>query len=207
MHFPSIAEPSTFQKGVQHVSRVDLRIRQLVERQGLIKCNVGGDPFESLVRAIISQQLNGQAAKSIFKKVAEATQSPINAQSLLDLPVSKMRKNGLSPQKIRYLKDLSSRVIKGQLDLRSLKRRQDDDVIRILDEVQGIGAWTAQMFLIFTLGRPDVLPVSDLGIRMAIKKTYSLRKLPEPEKINRIAQNWHPYCSIASLYLWRSKNT
>jgi DNA-3-methyladenine glycosylase II len=92
------------------------------------------------------------------------------------------------------------------LDLERLKEKEDAEVIRVLDEVKGIGPWTAHMFLLFTLGRPDVLPVDDLGIQVAVKMVYSLRKLPSAKKIEEIANNWHPYCSVASLYLWHAKS-
>ncbi len=206
MSFPSIGERRTFQQGVDHISRVDPKIRQLVKKHGMIEFEVGGDPFESLVEAIISQQLNGHAARVIFGKLKALVKSEIVvAQALESVPASKLRKAGVSPQKIRYLKGLSSRVVSGRLDLHDFDSRPDDEVIRILDEVKGIGPWTAHMFLLFTLGRPDVLPVDDLGIQMSIRKVYSLRKLPNAEKIKKIARHWHPYCSVASLYLWHAK--
>ncbi|MGA2462358.1 MAG: DNA-3-methyladenine glycosylase [Candidatus Bathyarchaeia archaeon] len=206
MTFPNISKPQTFQLGARHISRVDPKIRELVKKHGPIKFTVDGDPFESLVEAIISQQLSGQSARAIFGKLKALLQTEvIDAQALNNLTASKLRKAGVSPQKIRYLKDLSSRVVNGQLDLNPLRRKSDDEVIRILDEVKGIGPWTAQMFLLFVLGRPDVLPADDLGIQLAIQKVYSLRKLPKAEKIEEIATNWHPYCSIASLYLWHAK--
>jgi DNA-3-methyladenine glycosylase II len=206
MTFPNITKPQTFQLGARHISRVDPKIRELVKKHGPIKFTVDGDAFESLVEAIISQQLSGQSARAIFGKLKTLLQTEvIDAQALNNLTASKLRKAGVSPQKIRYLKDLSSRVVNGQLDLNLLRRKSDDEVIRILDDVKGIGPWTAQMFLVFVLGRPDVLPVDDLGIQLAIQKVYSLRKLPKAEKIKEIATNWHPYCSIASLYLWHAK--
>jgi len=207
MPFSNISERRIFQLGVKHVSRVDPKICELVRKHGLIELRIGGAPFESLVRAIISQQLNGQVAWSIFKKVKASLGSKhVDAQLLHRLSISKLRKAGVSPQKIRYLKDLSLRVVKGQLDLDGLKSRPDDEVIKILDEVKGIGPWTAHMFLLFTLGRTDVLPVGDLGIRTSIQQVYTLRHLPDGDKIKKIARNWHPYCSIASLYLWHAKD-
>ena len=208
MRFPNISEPRAFQLGIEHVSRVDPQIRQLVRKLGLIEFETGEDPFESLVEAIISQQLSGKSAESIFNRLKTLVKSEnIDAHVIKKTPASKLRKAGVSPQKSRYLKDLSSQVVKGTLDLNSLKMKPDDEVVRILDEARGIGPWTAQMFLLFTLGRPDVLPVGDLGIQMAIRRVYSLRKLPTAEKIEKIASKWHPYCSIASLYLWHSTDS
>jgi DNA-3-methyladenine glycosylase II len=194
--------------GVDHVSKSDPKIRTLVKKLGVIDFHLGGDPFESLVEAIISQQLNGAVATTIFGRLKAIVNSePINADSLGRVPASRMRKAGLSPQKIRYLKDLTSRILEGQLNLHDLKRSPDDEIIRQLDEVKGIGPWTAHMFLLFTLGRTDVLPVDDLGIQKSIQRVYSLRKRPNAERISEIAESWHPYCSIASLYLWHAKDT
>ena len=204
--FPSIGEAQTLRAGVRHVSREDPKIRVLVKKHGLIEFEVDADPFESLVGSILSQQLNGAVAKSIFEKLKEISSDHISAESLNRITTSKLRRIGISPQKISYLKDLTSRVLSGQLDLDDLKNRSDDEIIRILDEVKGIGPWTAHMFLLFTLGRTDVLPVGDLGIQMSIRKMYSLRKDPNAKKIKKIARNWHPYCSVASLYLWREKD-
>ncbi len=207
MPFPNINERRTFQLGAKHVSKVDPKIQQLVKELGQIDFEAGGDPFESLVEAIISQQLSGKSARAIFGRLkALIGCEVIEAHALKRMHVSRLRKAGVSPQKVRYLKDLSSRVANGQLDLERLKEMEDAEVIRILDEVKGIGPWTAHMFLLFTLGRPDVLPVDDLGIQVAVKMVYSLRKLPSAKKIEEIASNWHPYCSVASLYLWHAKN-
>jgi len=207
MPFPNINERRTFQLGAKHVSKVDPKIQQLVKELGQIDFEAGGDPFESLVEAIISQQLSGTSARAIFGRLkALVGNEVIVPHALKRVHVSRLRKAGVSPQKIRYLKDLSSRVVDGRLDLERLKELEDVEVIRVLDEVKGIGPWTAHMFLLFTLGRPDVLPVDDLGIQLAVKRVYSLRKLPSAKKIEEIASNWHPYCSVASLYLWHAKN-
>ena len=206
MPFPNINERRTFQLGAKHVSKVDPKIQQLVKELGQIDFEAGGDPFESLVEAIISQQLSGTSARAIFGRLkALVGNEVIVPHALKRVHVSRLRKAGVSPQKIRYLKDLSSRVVDGRLDLERLKELEDIEVIRVLDEVKGIGPWTAHMFLLFTLGRPDVLPVDDLGIQLAVKRVYSLRKLPSAKKIEEIASNWHPYCSVASLYLWHAK--
>ncbi len=207
MPFVNINEPRTFQLGTRHLSKADPKIRQLVKTHGPIEFDAGGDPFESLVEAIISQQLSGQSARAIFDRLKAAMGCEvIEAQALTRMHGSRLRKAGVSPQKIRYLRDLSSRVANGQLDLNGLKEMDDREVVRVLDEVKGIGPWTAHMFLLFTLGRPDVLPVDDLGIQIAVKRLYSLRKLPSAKKIEEIASKWHPYCSVASLYLWHAKN-
>jgi len=207
MEFPTLNSKRTFRSGVEHISRVDPKLRGLVRKIGPIEFKAEGDPFESLVESIISQQLNGQAARSIYSKMRDLLNGElITAEELFNIPISKLRKVGVSPQKISYLKDLSSRVIKREIDLENLSDFEDAHIIRILDEVRGIGPWTAQMFLLFTLGRIDVLPVDDLGIQMGIRRVYSLRKLPDAKRVEKIAKKWHPYCSVASLYLWRSKS-
>ncbi len=191
--------------GVDHISRVDSKLRQLVKKHGLIEFTPSDALFESLVEAILSQQLNGLVAKSIFTKLkASLSSETIEAKELRAVSVTKMKRAGVSPQKISYLKALSAQVVSGELDLHNLRNLPDDEVVRILDEVKGIGPWTAQMFLLFTLGRPDVLPVDDLGIQNAIRIMYSLRKRPNPDRIKKIAKDWHPYCSVASIYVWRA---
>jgi DNA-3-methyladenine glycosylase II len=206
--FPSISNTRTFRVGVDHISKIDAKIRPLIKEHGIINFQIDGDPFESLVEAIISQQLNGPVARAIFGKLKTLVSSgTISAKGLERVSVPKLRKAGVSPQKIRYLKDLTARVLEGQLNLHDLTSKPDDEVIRQLDEVKGIGPWTAHMFLLFTLGRTDVLPVDGLGIQKSIQRVYSLRKRPNAERINKIAESWHPYCSIASLYLWHAKET
>jgi DNA-3-methyladenine glycosylase II len=116
-----------------------------------------------------------------------------------------LRAAGLSPQKISYIKDLSRRIVSGRLDLETVGRAEDEEVIRELDEVRGIGRWTAEMFLIFALRRVDVLPFDDLGVQKAIQKLYRLRKLPSKERMEKLKAMWRPYCTIATLYLWRSQ--
>lgn len=207
MAFPNIGNVRTFRLGADHIARVDPKLRQLVKRLGPIQFTTGDDPFESLVEAIISQQLNGRVATLIFRKLKDLLHTEvIDAQSLHKLSTSRLRKVGVSPQKIRYLRDLSSRVVRGKLNLETFKSMPDDEVIQKLDEVKGIGPWTAHMFLLFTLGRPDVLPIDDLGIQTSIRKIYSLRQLPDGKRIQKIGKKWHPYCSVASLYLWRAKD-
>ncbi|HUK29241.1 MAG TPA: DNA-3-methyladenine glycosylase [Candidatus Acidoferrales bacterium] len=208
MPFPNISDSATFHLGVDHICKVDRKLRSLIKKHGPFEFACEGDPFESLVEAVISQQLNGAAAESIFAKLKTSLEGEeLTAHSLIALPIAKFRKAGVSPQKIRYLKDLSQRVVNGSLRLEELWKMSDEEVISILDEVKGIGPWTAHMFLLFTLGRADILPVDDLGIQDSMRKVYALRKRPNRERIEELAKAWHPYCSIASLYLWRTKDT
>jgi DNA-3-methyladenine glycosylase II len=165
-----------------------------------------GDRYETLVGSIIFQQLAGSAAQAIlgrFKQIyGDRIPSP---REYLETEENLLRGSGLSPQKISYIRDLAERVERGTLNLERLHDLPNDEVVKELDEVRGIGRWTAEMFLIFVLGRTDVLPVDDLGLRKAAQRLYRLRKLPTKEKFDKLSKNWHPYSTIATLYLWRSQ--
>jgi len=162
--------------------------------------------FESLARNIVYQQISIRAARGIYAKLlAECTDGDeLKPDSLLRLTPERLRACGLSAQKARYLSDLAWRTAEGQVDFARLLELSDQDVMTELTKVTGIGVWTAQMFLIFSLKRPDVLPVSDLGIRNAVKKLYRLRETPNPEEVGKRGRKWRPYASAASWYLWRS---
>jgi DNA-3-methyladenine glycosylase II len=204
----SIGNRTVFKKGVEHLRLNDTKLASAIEKHGNIEFEVEGEMFQSLVESILGQQLAWAAASAIIGRVKDLYPGGrIEASTLFSTPIRKLRKAGVSPQKIRYLKDLSRRVVKGKLDLESLKNEEDSVLLEVLDEVLGIGPWTIHMLLIFTLGRPDVLPVDDLGIRKAIQELFSLSDLPKKDKIEELAKNWHPYCSVASLYLWRYKDS
>lgn len=151
------------------------------------------------------QQLAGSAADAIHGRFMKMYNGNFPAPArLLKTPVEKLRGVGLSGRKAEYMRDLAFRVRSGSIDLAALAKMGDEQVIEKLSEVKGIGRWTAEMHLIFCLGRPDILPVGDLGLRRAMQKAYSLRALPEPEKMARIALPWRPYRSVATWYLWKS---
>jgi DNA-3-methyladenine glycosylase II len=201
-----LGNPRTLARGILHVSRADARIRKLVERHGRIQFRPRGRPFDALVQSILSQQLNGKAAESIISKMYRLfLPGRPTAERLKAIPAARLRSVGVSPQKVGYLKDLAASVLDGKLILSRLSHKSDEEIILMMDQVKGVGRWTAQMVLIFSLGRPDVLPVDDFGIRTAIKRTYGLRGLPKPERIEKIAKPWHPFSTVACLYLWRSK--
>jgi DNA-3-methyladenine glycosylase II len=203
----SIGDHKVFKKGLGHLKKSDPLLAALIERHGVLSFAPEGEMFQSLVESILTQQLAWAAASAIIGRVKNLYPGGvIEATALYTTPVRKLRKAGVSPQKIRYLKDLSRRVAKGRLDLEVLKEKEDEVLLEALDEVLGIGPWTIHMLQIFTLGRPDILPVDDLGIRKAIQSIYSLPEIPKKDKIEKIAESWHPYCSIASLYLWRHKD-
>jgi len=160
-----------------------------------------------LVESIISQQLNGKVADLIISRVNSLFRSGRpSAERLYRMSPAKLRSSGLSPQKLSYLKDLSARIVHGQLDLSHLAEKSDKVIMRELDEVRGVGPWTAHMVLMFSLGRPDVLPVDDYGIRKAVRDVYRLPELPGKRTIESIARPWHPFSTVACLYLWRHKD-
>ncbi len=191
-------------KAIAHLKKADPVLRDIIERVGPCRIQYREPVFETLVRSIVYQQLSGAAAGTIYRRLAEAVGEPIVPQSILRLTPRKMQSLGLSRQKIEYIRDLARRTKLGELDFDGCHQLEDDDLIEHFTAVKGIGIWTAQMFLIFALRRPNVLPTGDLGVRSAIKKAYGLRDMPKPTEVARIAEPWSPYCSVASWYLWRS---
>jgi DNA-3-methyladenine glycosylase II len=148
--------------------------------------------------------LNGKAALTIFKRFTTLAGEPVTPAGIVKLTDAQMRSVGLSKQKSSYLRDMAERASRGDLNFTRLPEMTDEEVIKHLTQVKGVGVWTAHMFLMFTLKRPNVLPTGDFGVQMAIKKHYNKRKLPKPEQMEKIAKPWEPYRSIACWYLWRS---
>lgn len=164
--------------------------------------------FESLADAIMSQQLSGKAADTIikrFKALFPKVRFP-SPKQVLDKTDAELRSVGVSGAKAGYLKNLAQAFEDGTLNFRSLDKKTDEEIITMLVKVKGIGRWTAEMFLIFTLGRTDVFSFGDLGLRNAVKKVYRLRQDPSPKKLKQLSIRWQPYRSTASLYLWASLN-
>jgi DNA-3-methyladenine glycosylase II len=191
-------------KAVAHLKKSDPVLRAIIERVGPVRMEFGVPEFASLAEAIVYQQLNGKAAATIFKRFAALAGEPLRPQGILKLTDAQLRSVGLSIQKSSYLKDLSAKTAEGLLDFAKLGDMPDEEVINHLTQVKGIGVWTAHMFLMFSLRRPNVLPTGDYGIQMAIKKYYKKRKLPKPKDMEKIARPWEPYRSMACWYLWRS---
>ena len=185
-------------------------LAQVIARVG--SCTLGrrepGTHFAALTRTIVFQQLSGKAASTILRRLhALYGDRPPSPRQLLDTPTAVLRGAGISNQKTSYLRDLAARVDDGRLPVARLGRLRDDNAIAALTEVKGIGRWTAQIFLMFRLARPDVLPDGDLGIQKAIQRAYGLRRLPDPARVQRIGAPWAPYRTVASWYLWRSLDT
>lgn len=189
----------------RHLRKADPVMRELIDSVGPFQLTLRPRRFQMLVRSILAQQISTSAARSIRRKldrlVAPGGPTP---EKLSRLSAAKMRTAGVSPQKASYLADLSEKVLDGTVRLRAVGRMNDEDVIAELVQVKGIGVWTAQMFLMFCLGRTDVFPYDDLGIRTAVKKLYDLEELPDRATSEALAAPWRPHATIASWYLWRS---
>jgi DNA-3-methyladenine glycosylase II len=188
------------------LSRRDPVIRDLMRRHG--PCGLADaqhtDPFRALIHSIISQQLSTRAAATIesrFRALFGGVPTPAQVTAT---PDAQLRAVGLSGQKVKYIRDLCRRVEDGSLPLTTFDVMSDDEVIAALTQVKGIGRWTAEMFLMFRLHRPDVLPVDDLGIVKAVRQAYRLRTLPSPKRLMSLGESWRPYRSVACWYLWAS---
>jgi 3-methyladenine DNA glycosylase/8-oxoguanine DNA glycosylase len=197
-------------KAVAHLKKVDPVLGRVIDQVGRYKgwADSGGSHFDAIARSIVFQQLSGKAAGTIHGRFQGlyGGRTPLPAE-LVETSDEKLRGIGLSRQKSAYLKDLAARVVAGELPVDTLHELTDDEIITALTQVKGIGRWTAQMFLMFRLGRPDVLPDLDLGIQKGIQRAYKLRKLPPPERVLKIGAKWAPYRTIASWYLWRFLDT
>jgi DNA-3-methyladenine glycosylase II len=162
------------------------------------------DPFPSLVRVIAGQQISTKAAATIYGRLAALMPDGVAPEAMLALTDEQFRQAGMSRQKITYLRDLAAKVVSGDLPVHSLHELTDEEVIEAIVRVKGLGRWSAEMFLMFRLHRPDVLPVDDLGIVNAIHRLYRLRKKPTADRIRKIGESWRPYRTVACWYLWRS---
>jgi DNA-3-methyladenine glycosylase II len=194
---------------LNHLKKSDPILAAIIARVGPCKMHYRDTTFEALVRAVTFQQLNGKAALTIYNRLVEAAGGEISPESIQNTTVGEMRRAGLSKQKIAYIRDLAEHAAGGSLDFTALPALSDEEVIAALTQVKGIGEWTAHMFLMFALRRPNVLPTGDFGVRTAIRKAYKRRYktkdgLPSPAHMKKLAKAWHPYCSVASWYLWRS---
>jgi DNA-3-methyladenine glycosylase II len=194
-------------KAINHLKKSDPVLAAIIERIGPFRMQYGDPTFHTLAESILYQQLNGKAAATIFNRFTALAGDPLTPQGILKLSDAQMRGVGLSRQKTAYLRDLSEKTKAGLLEFERMTDTSDDEVIAHLTQVKGVGVWTAQMFLMFTLRRPDILPTGDYGIQAAIKKYYKKRKWPKPAVMLKIAKPWVPYRSIASWYLWKSLDT
>jgi DNA-3-methyladenine glycosylase II len=189
-----------------HLSAADPVMARLINERGPLQLSYTTDYFFTLLDAIASQQLSSKAAATIVNRIKALVphlDTP-DPQSILDMPDEVLRAAGLSWKKVSYVKDLARHVASGELDLEHISQMDDEEIIKELVAVKGIGRWTAEMFLIFSLARSDVMAVDDYGLQVAMQRLYNLPALPRPAAMREIAEPWRPYRSYASLYLWRS---
>ena len=188
------------------LARLDPNLALLVDRAG--PCDIGGrrarPHFESLARAITYQQLAGRAAQSIWTRVRALVDGPFTADAVVALDHDTLRSAGLSGSKARAIADLADKVVGGQVRLASIGRRTDDEVVAELSQVWGVGRWTAEMFLMFQLGRLDVWPTGDLGVRNGYAVLFGLPRAPTPDELEALGERFRPWRSVAAWYCWRA---
>lgn len=194
------------ENGISHIYNNDKKLATIIDAAGPCNLKPKQDYYHALLRSIVSQQLSTVVAGAITERIFSFFNYKPLPEDIISTSDQKLRSLGLSWAKVRYIKDLSQKIIIKEMHFRGLKMMSDEEIINELTKVKGVGVWTVQMFLIFTLGRLDVLPVNDLGIRRAAKLNYGLRKLPSEERLKKLSKKngWDPYKSIASWYLWRS---
>ena len=201
--------PTDYARARRALMRRDPIIAALIRRHG--ECGLASvaraDPFHALLQAIIAQQLSSRAAKTIEGRFSALFNDKPTPAAVANVSDARLRAVGISPQKLKYIRDLCARILDGSLKLETLTSLSDDEVIVALTNVKGIGRWTAEMFLMFRLNRPDVLPVGDLGIVKAVQRAYKLRTVPSAERLTKIGETWRPYRSVACWYLWASLDT
>jgi len=199
--------PTNYSIARRHLSKADPKLSLVMKRIGPCRLHAVAprDPFEALCMSIASQQLSTKAAATIFGRFCDLfpdrKPTPEHVMTLSD---EEIRASGFSRPKVSFIKDLAAHVLEGRLDLHGLKKHPDDEVMRQLVAVKGIGQWTAEIFLMFRLGRPDILPADDLGLMTAAQRIYGLKKRPDPKRLRKIGEAWKPYRSIAAWYLWQS---
>lgn len=193
-------------KALAHLRR-DPILASVIETEGpcRLEPRAEGSHFHHVLRAVLYQQLSGKAASTIHgrMKAIYGGRDPEPAE-LIATPEEALKAAGVSRQKLGYLRDLAEKVHAGQVPIETLHELEDEAIVEALASVKGVGRWTAQMFLLFRLGRPDVLPTADLGIQKAIQLAWKLPALPKPAEVERIGAPWRPWASYASWYLWRS---
>ncbi|MGZ3468941.1 MAG: DNA-3-methyladenine glycosylase family protein [Isosphaeraceae bacterium] len=202
------SEQERWADAVRHLCRVDPHLRALIKRIGSCGLTPRPDRFGTLVNSIVAQQISSQAAASINLRLHALGGQPHQPARLLELGEQAIRSMGLSASKARYVLNLAEAVASGAVPLDAFDDSWDDAaIVASLTSIKGIGVWTAEMFLIFSLNRPDVLPVHDLGVRVALRDRHGLAKLPRPAECHALAEIWRPYRTIASWYIWRNVDT
>ncbi|MFN8516231.1 MAG: DNA-3-methyladenine glycosylase [Thermomicrobiales bacterium] len=202
-----IVDPALIEAGVAHLRAVDPIMAKAIDAVGPCTMTLEADIFYALVDAITSQQISIKAAASILKRIcAIYAPDPFpTPERLAATPDEELRAAGCSRAKVLYLKDLAAHIVAGLIDLEKLPQLPDEEIIKTLVDVKGIGRWTAEMLLIFSLGRLDVWPVDDLGIVIAVQGLYELPARPKRKELLALGEPWRPYRTIASWYLWQSR--
>ena len=208
--------PYDREEALAHLRASDPKLGRLIDRVGPLKLRLDGSPspFESLLESILYQQLNGKAAATIHGRVCQLFGGICTPQAMVDIPEERLRGAGVSGNKIKALKDLAAKTLDGTVPSHAvIKKMADADIVERLTEVRGIGAWTVEMLLIFRMGRPDVLPVTDYGVRKGFaltflrlpkSKSFDASMLATADQIVRRSEKWRPWRSVASWYLWRA---
>lgn len=192
-------------KALTHLRAADPVLAAVIDRVGPFRMKYAQPDFPALLRAIVAQQVSTRAAATVFARLTAACGGAATPETLAALDDTQLRAAGLSRQKSRYARDLAAKTLSREIDFSRLSSLPDQEVVAQLTAVKGIGVWTAQMFLIFALRRPDVFfPVNDLGLRNAMQRLYRMRQPPKPARMLRVASPWRPYTSVACWYLWRS---
>lgn len=203
-----MAAPYDLAEAASHVAAADPALALVIERVGPCRLEVGrmADPFQALLRAIVYQQISGRAARAIHGRLLALFEPPHPApEELLATPKEALRSAGLSRAKAAAAHDLAARVLDGTVPpLEALGEMEEAEILERLTAVRGVGPWTVQMLLLFQLGRPDVLPATDLGVRKGFMYTHGLGALPAPAELMRYGERWRPFRSVASWYLWRA---
>jgi len=189
---------------VEELGKLDPALGKLIERCGPIEIELQEDFFVSIASAIVGQQLSNRVAEILWIRLNELVGETVSPESILALEEEMLRRIGISYSKIKYLKSLSTAVIEKTIELDRLHLLDDEEIVRQLTQVKGIGPWTAEMFLIFSMGRMDVFSVGDGGLQRAVKWLYNLEEIPSKDELLQISSQWKPYRTIAALYLWRA---
>lgn len=202
-----VASPAMLQKAVKHLYKYDPLLAPIITHAG--QCDIAPHTqyYQRLVESIIGQQLSVKAAAAIRKRFVDMFGGIFpSPESILEKTIEELRTSGLSSAKARYIQDLTMHVLEGSLTFDTIDRLSNEEIIKKLTAVKGIGEWTAHMFMMFCMGRLDILPIGDLGIKNGIMKLYGFESLPTPEQVRKTAENyhWHPYESVASWYIWHS---
>ena len=196
---------SDWTKAARHLCKIDPALKAVIRRVGACTLAPRRNYFSALCQSIINQQISTAAGRTIFRRFrALFPRLRPTAARLLELDDAALRAAGISRQKMIYLRGLADAFASGRVPVRRIQRMSDEEIIEALTAIKGIGRWTVEMFLIFLLNRPDVLPVADLGVRKSVQTVYGLKELPTASALNELGEPWRPYRTIATWYLWRS---